>query len=170
MGPSPESGRPSRVRLSVSQIYRRSQALSHGLSRDWLGASPLMAVERLAGSLSFLPLSSWRLYIGSYPQTSFLCEALPGPRHRLSPCLLLTSGFPPITLSLGLCFCACLPPGRGAPRRQGRPPLLSEPQCPVSLSSPCLFPQLSSPSSDFVSRTVGAGKRPGGLAVTLAHC
>lgn len=61
-----------------------------------------MAVERLAGSLSFLPLSSWRLYIGSYPQTSFLCEALPGPRHRLSPCLLLTSGFPPITPSLGL--------------------------------------------------------------------
>lgn len=96
-----------------------------------------MAVERLAGSLSFLPLSSWHLYIGSYPQTSFLCEALPGPRRWLSP-------VPPAHLWLPahhpepgtLCFCACLPPGLGAPRRQDHPPLLSEPQGPVSLSLP----------------------------------
>ena len=104
-----------------------------------------MAVERLAGSLSFLPLSSWHLYIGSYPQTSFLCEALPGPRRWLSP-------VPPAHLWLPahhpepgtLCFCACLPPGLGAPRRQDHPPLLSEPQGPVSLSlSSHLFPHHS---------------------------
>lgn len=86
---------PPESRLSVSQIYSWSQALSHDLSRDWLWASLLMAVKRLVCFLFPSPSFAFSL---TCIQTLFLWEALPDPRCHCLLCLVLPSGLTLITV------------------------------------------------------------------------
>lgn len=87
--------------------------IGSGPACSWLGSI------WLALFFSFPFLSSWHFH----PQTPFLWEALPGPRQRqcavLPAYLRLPTVSPPIPLSWIPCFYAHLPPGLGAPGRQG---------------------------------------------------
>lgn len=89
---------PPESRLSVSQIYSWSQALSHDLSRDWLWASLLMTQAREAPGLLSLPFSFLCLFTYLHSETLFLWEALPDPRCHCLLCLVLPSGLTLITV------------------------------------------------------------------------
>lgn len=129
-----------------------------------------------SGLLSLFPSPFFLAFSHSHPQTPCFWEALPRPRHLLSPgppaCLRLPSHHP----ELG--FFAFMPvslldwellEGCVSFSRAGPPSLLNEPQHPVSLS--LLRASLRScPHLPVIWSPGFVRKRSGGLAVILAHC